>query len=169
MQELWNLIEAGLGLTFDSHELYFWQMALRTVVVYVAAVFLIRISEKRFLSKNTVFDVILGIVFGSIISRAITGQSAFFPTLGAAVVVVLMHWLFAVIGFHYDSFGVLIKGNAHVLVKDGEIQWDAMQHSHIGERDLMSALRRQGSVTSVEEVQEARLERSGEISVIKKD
>jgi len=44
-----------------------------------------------------------------------------------------------------------------------------MRMSHIGERDLLGALRSEANVTHPSEVQEARLERNGEISVIKRD
>ena len=53
------------------------------MVIYVAAVLMVRVGEKRFLGKNTVFDVILGIVLGSVVSRAVTGFSPFFTKLVA--------------------------------------------------------------------------------------
>lgn len=166
MLDVFNALEYGLGLGSDSHELTIWQMVLRAIVVYCIALALIRLGETRFIGENTAFDVILAIVFGSIVSRAITGQSAFFPTLAAAVTVVLIHWLFAALAFHLNWFAFLIKGRSHVLVQDGEIQWAAMRRSHIGKHDLMRALRAQGNVTTLDEVQEARLERDGSISVI---
>jgi uncharacterized membrane protein YcaP (DUF421 family) len=80
-----------------------------------------------------------------------------------------LHWLFAVIAFRNDNFATLVKRKERVLIRDGEIQWSAMRMSHIGERDLLGALRSEANVTHPSEVQEARLERNGEISVIKRD
>lgn len=80
-----------------------------------------------------------------------------------------MHWLFAAIAFRNDNFATLIKGKERLLIRDGEIQWSAMRKSHIGERDLLGALRSQAKLTDVNKVQEARLERNGEISVIPRD
>jgi len=54
--------------------------------------------------------VILGFMLGSILSRAITGSSPFFPTLGAALVLVIMHWAFAVAAFRWSRFGTMVKG-----------------------------------------------------------
>jgi hypothetical protein len=59
-------------------------MALRAVVVYVVTVIIVRLGKKRFMGKGTAFDVILGIMLGSIVSRAITGNAPFFPALAAA-------------------------------------------------------------------------------------
>jgi uncharacterized membrane protein YcaP (DUF421 family) len=168
MAELWNAVEGLLGIGQDSMDLSIPNMALRAVVVYVAALAMVRIGEKRFFGKNTAFDLILGIIFGSIVSRAITGQSAFFPTLTAALMVILLHWFFAMVAFHVHPFALWIKGTSRVLVQEGEIQWDAMRKSHIGKHDLMTALRSEANIDTLDKVQEARLERSGDISVIKK-
>ena len=59
-----------------------------------------------------------------------------------------------------------MKGRPRVLVKDGVRQRDALARGQIGEHDLLEALRLNGRITRVEEVQEARLERNGQISVI---
>ena len=42
---------------------------------------IVRLGSKRFLSKATAFDVIVGIMLGSVMSRAITASASFFPTL----------------------------------------------------------------------------------------
>lgn len=161
-----DMVVSVLGLGAD--DLTIGHMAIRAVVVYFSALLMIRIGEKRFLGKNTAFDVILGIVFGSVVSRAITGSTEFFPTLAAGLVLVLLHWLFAFLSFHLDWFGSFVKGHNRTLVEEGEILWDAMRKSHISEKDLMSAVRTQASVAELDSVQAARLERSGDISVIKK-
>lgn len=152
---------------FGEEDLNALQMGTRVVIVYAVALFVVRIGEKRFLGENSAFDFILGIVLGSVISRSITGNAPFFPTLVAGFLLVALHWLFAAIAFRSHRFGTLVKGSHRVLVKDGEIQWDAMRKSHISENDLMEAVRSEGSVADLKKVKEARLERSGDISIIK--
>ena len=56
-----------------------------------------------------------------------------------------------------------------MLVRDGEIQWDAMRQGHISEKDLVEALRTNGKLTDAHNVQLAYLERSGDISIIPRD
>ncbi len=166
LDTLVNGIDAALGLGEDSLSLL--NMGLRALIVFILALFMLRLGEKRFLGKNTAFDVILGIIFGSVVSRAITGSSSFFPTLGAGLVLVLLHWGLAEIAFRSDRFGNVVKGNPRVLVEDGEIQWDAMRGGNISHDDLLQALRVNASLDDVEQVKIARLERSGDISVITK-
>src|SRR3712207_8480435 len=64
-------IDAFLGYTRDIGDVNAIQMALRTVLVYAVTLLLIRLGSKRFLSEATAFDVIVGIMLGSVMSRAI--------------------------------------------------------------------------------------------------
>ena len=168
---MWDTIQealsgAGRALGLGAEDLGVWQMALRAAVVYVAAVLMIRVGEKRFMGKNTAFDVILGIVFGSVVSRAVTGNAPFFPTLFAGFVLVGLHWVFAAVAFRSDRFGALVKGRERVLVEGGEVRRENMRKSHISERDLREALRLRGQITDPAEAESAHFERSGDISVI---
>ncbi len=155
----------GLG----SDDLSAWEMSLRALIIYITAIVLVRVGQMRFMGQNTAFDMILGIILGSVLSRAITGNAAFLPTVAAAGVLVAFHWLFSVVSFHFDFFGKLIKGREKTLVRDGEIQWDNMLKNHISRRDLEMAIRKTGKITQPGDVAVAHFERSGDISVIARD
>lgn len=160
-----GVFHLGLGLGSDSLSLQ--QMGLRALVVYLIAIVIVRLADKRFFGKHTALDVILGFMLGSILSRAITGNSPFFPTLGAALALVIVHWGFAVGAFHWSRFGTLVKGTARQLVRDGQIQWDQMKAGQISREDLLGAVRVEGG-EDLDQVDAAYLERSGDISVIKR-
>lgn len=164
MQELWSSLSELIGVGND--ELTVWQVALRALLIYVTAILLVKIGEKRFMGKSTAFDMILGIILGSVLSRAITGNAPFSDVIWAGAFLVGLHWLFSVISYHSDWFGTLIKGSERILVKDGQIQWDNMRKSHISQKDLEMALYDAGKVTDPSDVKVARFERSGDISVI---
>lgn len=166
MQAMQNAITSLLGL--DAEDLAAWQMGTRAVFVYAVAVVMVRLGEKRFLGKSTAFDVILGIILGSVVSRAITGSSPFFPTIGAGFVLVGLHWLFSVVAFRSERFATLVKGESRLLIKDGELQREALRKSHVGERDMLAALRTEGQLTNPADVAEAHLERSGDISIVER-
>ncbi len=152
----------------DGFSLETRHMMLRAAIVYIVAVVIVRVGSKRFMGKNTAFDLLLGIMLGSVLSRAITGQSPFFPTLAAGAVLMVMHYVFAWLSYQFDWFSPLVKGRPRLLVKDGEIQRDGMRKSLVGEHDLMEALRTGASGTRIEDVALAHLERNGNISVILK-
>lgn len=146
-----------------------WHMALRAAVVYCIAVMLVRIGKKRFLAKPSPFDLVLALMLGSVLSRAITGNAPFLPTIIAGFVLILMHTAFSILTFYSAQIGAVIKGQPVILIKDGEIHWENLRKSQITQRDLVSALRRNAQITNSADVKMAILERNGEISVIPKE
>lgn len=164
MESYWLVVSNLLGL--QQQELAVWQMALRAVIVYICGLALVRMGEKRFIGKFTAFDVIMGIMLGSILGSAITTAGGFIATIVAALVLIGMHYTFASFAYHFGWFGDLVKGDARTLVIDGQIQWDAMRRGHISEKDLKSALRENAKVDDLSRVKQAILERSGNISAI---
>jgi uncharacterized membrane protein YcaP (DUF421 family) len=141
-------------------------MALRTILIYALTLAIVRLGSKRFLSDATAFDVIVGIMLGSIMSRAINGSAPFLPTLFAGAVLVGMHWLFAALAFRTDWFGSIVKGDPVLLVRDGEIQWPGMRRAGLSRRDLDEALRLQGNAPDVSKIRLAYLERNGRVSIV---
>jgi uncharacterized membrane protein YcaP (DUF421 family) len=166
MTEVENWFGLLLGLGLESKELGVWQMGLRAIVVYVVTVIVVRLGKKRFLGRATAFDVILGIMLGSVVSRAVTGNAPFLPALVASALLVLMHFLFSGLALRWHGFGGLIKGSSRLLVRGGKIDERNLRKAHMTEHDLWEDLRGK-SISRLDEVAEGRLERSGQLSVIK--
>lgn len=160
------MFEDLLGLGLDVADVGALQMALRTVLIYTATLAIVRVGSKRFLSQATAFDAIVAIMLGSIMSRAINGSAPFLPTLAAGVILVGLHWLIAAIAYSSDWFGTLVKGNAVLLIKDGDVQQKGLRQTSVSAKDLEEALRIESHVTEPESVKLAYLERNGGISVI---
>ena len=153
----------GLGAT----QLTLWQMGVRAVIVYLAALVMVRlVGDRRFIGKHAALDVLLTIILGATLSRAINGSAPFFGTLVAGLVLVGMHGLLAAIAFHFPVVESWIKGDSRVLIWEGQIHPQAMQKSHISRKDLESSLRLQAKLADLDQVRVARLESGGEISVI---
>jgi uncharacterized membrane protein YcaP (DUF421 family) len=162
-----DVIDTALGL--QETTLTWWQMSLRAIVVFIAALVIIRIGSARIFGKSTAFDIVLGIIYGSILSRAITGNAPFGQTLIAALVLVLLHRALASLAYHTSGkVGFIIKGEPQMLVKDGQLQQKALRDNCITDHDLEEAMRAKGNVRSIDEVETACLERSGNISIIPK-
>lgn len=166
METLWEQFQTLLGLQSDVADVGVVPMALRTVFIYLFTLAIVRLGSKRFLSEATAFDVIVSIMLGSIMSRAINGSAPFLPTLAAGIILLGLHWLFAIVAYRTDWFGSLVKGDPVVLIKDGEIQRQGMRNSSITSKDLNEALRLQTNQTDPAKVQRAYLERNGKISII---
>lgn len=157
-----------LGIDVPAIDMDVGQVIARAVVIYLAGLLILRVGQHRFLGKNTAFDIVLGFVLGSMLSRAVNGSAALLPTIAACAGLVTLHWLFALGSFRSKRFGTVVKGESRLLVRDGEIDWKEMRRGQIGIRDLEETLRSDGRAADVSEVREARLERSGQISIIPK-
>jgi uncharacterized membrane protein YcaP (DUF421 family) len=166
LQTVWDSIQTFLGYERNIGDVNAIQMALRTIIIYAASLVLVRIGSKRFLGQATAFDVIVGIMLGSVMSRAINGSAPLIPTLLTGAVFVVLHRLLNVLAFRTGWFGPIIKGNAVLLIRDGEIQRQGMQKTGIGPHDLEQALRLRGEETDLSKIKLAYLERNGSVSVI---
>lgn len=154
-----------LGLKLQPHELGYGQIILRALIVFVASLIIVRLGAKRFLGRKTVFDFILAFILGSMLSRAINGSAPFFQTLVGGLALVMFHRLLAWLSFRFHTFGQLVKGNDDTIIANGKMQRDAMARNYFTERDLLEDLRLK-SHESPSEVKDARIERSGDLSVI---
>jgi uncharacterized membrane protein YcaP (DUF421 family) len=163
--QAWNLVTDLLAPT-PSAPLDAWHVTVRAIVIYIAAVIIMRIGDRRFLGHNAAFDVIFGVIIGSVFARGINGNAPIGATLAGALLVVALHWLLAFIALYSDAFGTLLKGAEKILIRDGRLQWSAMRGANITQRDLVAALHLDGRVADPKDVRLARLERSGEISVL---
>ena len=166
---VWDEVQYLFGVGIEGADLNSAQMAVRTVIVYIASLFLVRIGSRRLMSQATAFDVVIGIMLGSIMSRAINGSAPVVTTILAGMVLVATHWLFALIAFHTSLFGPIVKGEPVTLIRDGELQEEAMRRAGITARDLNEALRLKSGTTNPKRFKRATMERNGSISVVPYD
>ena len=168
MNALWNSFETLLGLGVEPKDLTFIQISLRGIIVFLVTLTTMRLGHKRSLSRKTPFDAVLLIILAAVLSRAINGSAAFFATLGGGVVLVMLHRLFAYLAFYSHGFGILVKGKPDIIVRDGECDFEMMRRNHVSVHDLEEDMRLNGNIDDLSQVRRARVERSGDISFIKK-
>jgi uncharacterized membrane protein YcaP (DUF421 family) len=167
LDSLREFVDKMLGLSVAASDLHFSHMALRAFVVFSFGVMLARLADRRMLGHNAGFDIMLLVVLGSVLSRAVNGQAAFFPTLGASVVLVALHHVLGSLAFRYPMISKFVKGRPDVLVHDGKIDEAALRRNNITPDDLDENLRLNGNENGTGDIAEARLERNGSISVVK--
>lgn len=162
-----HFFEALLGL--GEKDLTAMQMSVRALIIFFVALALIRLTGMRSFGKSTAFDVIISITLGAILSRAITGEVPFFPTIIAAVVLALIHKVIAMITARSHKIGKVLKGEPRLIVKNGFIIWKNMRYGDLSETDLMEGIRKNINVDKLEKVKEAYFDRDGAISAVRKD
>jgi uncharacterized membrane protein YcaP (DUF421 family) len=168
MNDTLATIRGTLGLDVPPTDLTFVQIGLRAIVVFIVTLVAVRCADRRFLSNKGAFDAVLGFILASMLARAVNGSSAFFPTLGAAFVLVLLHRVSAAWSRRSHAFGNLVKGHTDVLVTDGRVDERALAANRLTRHDLLEDLRLNGNVGSEEDVSLAVFERNGQISVVRR-
>lgn len=151
----------------DSVAINWWQMVIRGIFVFMFSLMLVRLGDNRIFGKSTTFDIVLSIILGSLLSRAITGNAPFFSTVITSAALVLLHMVLAKLAV-YTHIGKFIKGREQQLVKDGRLLEETMRKQQITEHDILEAVRQKGRTLGLEEVEAAFLERDGSISIITK-
>lgn len=152
----------------DPDTITWWQMAVRGAIVFLYSVTLVRLGGARIFGRNTSLDIVLAVLLGSSLSRALTANAPFVPTLAATAALVGLHMLMAALTRRSRRLGHLVKGEEVKLVEDGAIRWEAMAKAQLTEHELMEGLRLRGGTDDLGRVAAAYLERNGQISVIRR-
>ena len=138
------------------------------VLAYAALVIMLRLSQKRTLSKMNVFDFVFVVALGStlattILSSDVTladGLVAFAALMGLQV---LLSWL-CVTSHRVDSF---VNGEPSLVFHNGNFLKDAMRRERVTEEEMRSATREQG-IADLDAVDSIVLETNGQFSVVSK-
>ena len=169
MNAIYDFLGPLLGLGAEPKDLTFMQVSLRGVIIFLITLVMVRLSSRRSLAEKTAFDAILLVILASILSRAINGTAGFFTTIGGGFVLVFLHRFFAWIACRSHTFGKLIKGCPTVIVENGRPLQNIMRRNQISEHDLEEDLRLDAQTEDLARIHVARIERSGDISFIKRE
>jgi uncharacterized membrane protein YcaP (DUF421 family) len=169
MNALQNFFLVLLGQDGKVTDLTLLQISLRGFIIFIIALALVRIGDRRSLAEKNAFDAIFIVLIGSMLSRAINGAAPFFTTIAAGIALMIIHRAFAFGACKSHWFGKLIKGQPVTLVRNGQVDWRQMKRSLVSKHDFEEDLRLDAKTEDVSTIQLARLERSGDISFIKRE
>src|ERR1051326_6736045 len=169
MNAFYDLISPILGLGAETRDLTFLQISLRGIIVFLFTLVMVRLSSKRSLAEKTAFDAVLIVVLASVLARAINGSAPFFATLGGGAILVLLHRVFAWLACKSHTFGKIIKGSPALIVENGVLIEQVMHRNLISRHDLEEDLRLNATTDDLSAIKVARVERSGDISFIKRN
>lgn len=156
------------ALVGTQGEVITWlQMSVRAALIFIIGLAIMRFAAARAFGKWTALDIILAVIVGSNLSRALTGSAPFWPTVIATGVIVVLHAALSHAVIRWPALSRALKGRPVCLIDAGTLNKPAMRRHGIGEGDLRMALRAQG-VAGFEDAETVYLERNGDISVIPK-
>jgi uncharacterized membrane protein YcaP (DUF421 family) len=138
---------------------------VRTIIVYLAVLILIRLFGKRTAAQLNTFDLVVLLLLSNVVQNAIIGpdNSLLGGIVGAAILVAVNDGVVRI----FRRSGRLdraLEGTQATLVQDGSFRLEELRRLGIRKSDLEVALRRQGA-EHVGQVETADLYPSGAIVV----
>jgi uncharacterized membrane protein YcaP (DUF421 family) len=156
-------VEQIFGIT---EHLLWWQECARAVLVFAYGLILVRIAGRRMFGKWSALDIIVSIMIGSNLSRALTGNSPLWGTLAATTALVVLHGVLAQLVARSSILSRWLEGRAIRLADGGTPLSPAFHRHSISDADLNEALRQHG-VQDLKGTRLVTLEPSGRITVLK--
>ncbi len=141
---------------------------IRTIILYLIVLFVIRIMGKAELSKMSPFQLIVVFMIAELASIPIESPDVSMITGVAAIFTLLfLQVLISFISLKSEKFKNFFSGKPSVLIDSGEINQKELKALRITINDLMEQLRIGGS-PSISEVDFAIMESNGDLSIIPK-
>ena len=157
-----------IGLHETAQTISAGQISARTVVVFLLAIVLLRLSGRRTFASNSALEMVVKFMLGAILSRAIAADAPFFTILAAAATLVFVHRTLAYITYFFPAVGRLVKGEASILAEGATIHQHELRRASISAEALRSGLRVGANIDDLVQAKTVRLEHDGSISVVKK-
>jgi uncharacterized membrane protein YcaP (DUF421 family) len=131
-----------------------WDKAIRTLVVYLVVLALLRLAGKRQLAQLNAFDLVVLLLLSNVLQNAIIGNETSLPggVLGA-VILIVVNWALVRAAFERPWLNRLLQGTSTTLYEQGHVRRKNLHHELITREELVAALRRQGlELEDVEQV-----------------
>jgi uncharacterized membrane protein YcaP (DUF421 family) len=143
-----------------------WEFVLRGLIIYLFLIVLLRLTGKRQVGQMSPFDLVLLLVLSNAVQNSMNGgDNSIAGGMISAVTLVGANWLVGLITYRNKKLEALVEGRPELLIHNGKLYAEAMNHSKLTHHEVMASLREAGCA-STEDVQFAFLENDGSISVI---
>ena len=141
------------------------QECARAVLILVFALVAVRFAGRRLFGRWAAIDIIVSVIAGSNLSRALTGSAPLWGTLLATAVLIGLHWLAGMAIARWALASHVLEGKPIVLGSDGSPFHRPRWRHAVSLADLDEAARLAG-IDSIEASETITLEPSGKISVL---
>jgi uncharacterized membrane protein YcaP (DUF421 family) len=143
-----------------------WELVVRSVVVYAFLLILLRITGKRQVGQLAPFDLVLLLVLSNAVQNSMNaGDNSLVGGLISATTLIGLNYLVSQATFRSKKLENIVEGRPQVLIHNGKLFEDVMARQQLTHHELNAALRRAGC-ESIQDVHSAILENNGAISVV---
>jgi uncharacterized membrane protein YcaP (DUF421 family) len=142
-----------------------WEIIVRSLLVYLFLLLILRITGKRQVGQLAPFDLVLLLVLSNAVQNSMNGgDNSLVGGLISATTLIVLNYTVGIATFRSKKLEALIEGRPEVLIHNGKLFEDVLARAQMTRHELNAALRQSGC-TCPEEVHTAILENNGSISV----
>lgn len=147
----------------------FWDMLVRTVLIYFVVFLIMRFMGKREIGKLSVFDLVISVMIAEIAVLVIEDMDRpMWDGILPMVVLLVIQVGIAFIGLKNRRLRLLFDGKPSVIMARGKLNREVMRKQRYNLDDLMQQLR-ENQVSKISDVEFAILETTGKLSVFPKE
>jgi len=126
------------------------EKTVRTVVVYVAIVILLRLAGKRELAQLNTLDLAVVMLLSNVVQNAVIGNDdSLVGGIYGATVLIAVNALFvrvqAYLSWRVPRLERVLEGSPSVLIRDGKLQIETMRRLALRPADVIASSRKQGA------------------------
>lgn len=126
-----------------------WEGIIRVMIMgvlgYAVIIVLLRTSGKRTLSKMNVFDFVVTITLGSMLSTIVLSKNiALAEGIAGLGIIIAMQFLIAWLSNRSAKFRDIVKGRPALLFYNGEILHDSLRNERVSPPEVYAAIRADG-------------------------
>lgn len=144
------------------------EITVRSVIMFLITFAMVRLAGMRQFRKNSPFDMVITFLIGGVLSRGVVGASPLFATLASTLALILLQKLFYKMTFKSKNLERIMKGQPFLIYKDGNFLKDNMEKANITTLEVLEDLRVEQQTENLDEIDQVFVEKTGEISFIKK-
>ena len=147
------------------------QECARAVLIFCYGLVMLRLTGRRTFGHWSALDIVISIVVGSALARAMMGAAPLVGTLAAVAVLCLLHLLVSYAVAASKTLSRLIEGEPVILVRDGVLNGKARLWHTVSETDICEAMRSQQleGMEELDQVREMTMEVNGKLTVLKEE
>ncbi len=145
-----------------------WELVIRSVVVFVVLLLLLRLTGKRQVGQLAPNDLVLLLILSNAVQNSMNaGDNSLIGGLISAVTLIALNFITSKLVLNSKKIESFVEGRPQILIKDGTIFLEALSTASITEEELNGAMRQHGCMDAAD-VQLAILETNGSISILQR-
>lgn len=142
--------------------------AVRTGVIYVLMLAVIRLLGKRTVGNLTSFDMLIALVMGDLAGTAIYGQAPLAAAFVAVATLAVLHYANSWLAYGTPRLRRILEGEPTVIVEHGAFVAAGLRRERMSREEVLAELRLEG-IDALADVRQACVEPDGRVSVLLED